>query len=166
MAAGVVLAVRPRIGRFAADQLVEIAAFAARGLLLVEEGEPRLVKFLEPFFPGNLLERVVLGVRSVREFQTDDAGAALAVRRAHHRRATAPRLGPFADFVVIGRRFCFGHAGNLQKTLYSSNGGLPDRVQPRGWGALVTLTPLVTNARRELAFRSERIGGPAAMLAS
>src|SRR4051794_37087700 len=109
MAAGVALAVRPRLGGLAADQLVEIAAFAAGGFLLVEEGEPRFVELLEKLVPGDFLEGVVLGVWRVRELQAENAGAALAMRRAHDRRAAAARLGPFADLVVIGCHFRFGH---------------------------------------------------------
>src|SRR3954468_10496165 len=110
MAAGVSFAVLPRLGCFAADQLVEIALLAARGLLLVQQGEAGLIEFLEKFLPGNLLERLVLGVRRAGKFDADDAGIILAVGCAHRCRASAARLCPFANLVVIGGDFRFGHA--------------------------------------------------------
>src|SRR5437868_1868910 len=110
MAAGVSFAVLPRLGCFAADQLVEIAALAARRFLLIKQGETRLIEFLEELLPGNLLERIVLGMRCAGKFEADDAGVVLAMGCAHRRRASAARLCPFANLVVIGGDFRVGHA--------------------------------------------------------
>ena len=56
MTAGVGFAVLPRLGCFAADQLVEIAALAAGRFLLIKQGKTRLVEFLEKFLPSMWLE--------------------------------------------------------------------------------------------------------------
>src|ERR1051326_416047 len=95
--AGVAVAVAPRLGRLAADQFVEIAALSAGGPLLVNTRQVRLVKLFEELVPGDFLQCLVIRVGRIWEFDPDDTGAALSVRRAHDRRPTAARLRPFAD---------------------------------------------------------------------
>src|SRR5438067_4733181 len=110
MAAGVALAVFPRLGRLAPDQLVEIALLSARRFLLMQQGEAGLVKFLKELLPGDFFERVILGMRRAGKFDSDDAWIVLGLGRAHRRRSSAARLCPFANLVVIGGDFCVGHA--------------------------------------------------------
>ena len=107
---GSALAVFPRLGRLAPDQLVEIALLSARRFLLMQQGEAGLVKFLKELLPGDFFERVILGMRRAGKFDADDAGIVLALGRAHSRRSSAARLCPFANLVVIGGDFCVGHA--------------------------------------------------------
>src|SRR5215204_724401 len=101
--ARVVFAVRARVRGLAADQLVEVALFPVRSLLLVEEREIGLVEFLEEPVPGYLLEIVVVGIGGIGEFEAENLGA------ADDRWAAAARLGPFADLVVVGGDLCLGH---------------------------------------------------------
>ena len=69
--AGVAFAVLAGFGRLTADELVKIAALAARGFLLIKQREVRLVKLLEEFVPGDLFEIVVLRIRGIGKFDAD-----------------------------------------------------------------------------------------------
>src|SRR5947208_6503836 len=67
IAAGVGLAVRARLGGLAPDQLVEVAALAARGFLLIEKRQLGLVEFREELLPGYFLQGFVVGVERIGE---------------------------------------------------------------------------------------------------
>jgi hypothetical protein len=69
--AGVAFAVPAGFGRLTADELVKIAALAARGFLLIKQREVRFVKLLEEFVPGDLFEIVVLRIRGIGKFDAD-----------------------------------------------------------------------------------------------
>src|SRR4051812_28804879 len=92
-----VVAVLPLLGRVAADDLREQA------LLVVEQRQLALLELLEELVPGDLGQRVVLGLRVVREHDADDADVVALVRPLHRRRLAALALGPLADRVVVGR---------------------------------------------------------------
>src|SRR5690554_946967 len=81
----------------AIDELVEAALAAIGRLVLVEEGKLVLVEDLEELVPGDFLE-IVLGLSEV---DPQDAALTLGI---HHGRMTVAGFGPFADFVVVGRR--------------------------------------------------------------
>src|SRR5215204_563127 len=123
--ARVVFAVRARLRGLAADQLIEVALFPARGLLLVEEREVGLVEFLEELVPGYLLEIVVVGIGGVGEFKAENLGP------AYDRRAAAARLGPFADLVVVGGDRCLGHGSESPVYPLQDQRAAARRVQPR-----------------------------------
>jgi hypothetical protein len=103
---GVAFAVLAGFGRLTADELVKIAALAARGFLLIKQREVRLVKLLEEFVPGDLFEIVVLRIRGIGKFDADYPGAVLRLRRSDGGGAPAAGLRPFADFVVVRRDLC------------------------------------------------------------
>src|SRR5437763_3076493 len=110
MAAGVALALFPRLGRLAPDQLVEIALLSARRFLLMQQGEVGLVKFLKELLPGDFFEHVILCMLRAGKFDADDAGMVLALGRAHRRGSSAAPLGPMANLVLIAGDLCFAHA--------------------------------------------------------
>src|SRR5947207_15289055 len=110
MTAGAIVAVFARLRRFAPDQLVEIALLTTRGLFLVDKREIGFVEFLEECLPGDLFECRILGVGRIRELDADNTGIVLAMRLADRCRTPAARLRPFADFVMIGGEFRFGHS--------------------------------------------------------
>jgi hypothetical protein len=88
--AGVASAVLAGFGRLTADELVKIAALAARGFLLIKQREVRLVKLLEEFVPGDLFEIVVLRIRGIGKFDADYPPSG---RRRRARRGPPPICG-------------------------------------------------------------------------
>ena len=98
MTAGVAFAVLAGFGRFTADELVEIAALAARCFLLIEQREVRFVKLLEEFLPRDLFEIVVLRIRCIGEFEADYPGTVLRLRRADGGGAPAAGLRAICGF--------------------------------------------------------------------
>jgi hypothetical protein len=70
--------------------------------VLVHEAEVALIKDAEPFFPGNLLQR--LFASESREINANDSTIAGATRRPpDYGRMTAARFSPFANLLMIGR---------------------------------------------------------------
>jgi hypothetical protein len=80
------------------DELVEPSGLSAGRLVLMEEGELRLLEHREERLPVDFLEARV----RLPEVDAQDATRVAAV--GHTRGATAALLGPAADGLVIGGR--------------------------------------------------------------
>jgi len=89
---------------FAAHDFIKVAFLAARGGLLVEQREPALVKFLEPFVPRNLLQLVRAGVAG--EVEPENADVAGVSGAAYATGVRTALLGPAVNFIVVGCNGC------------------------------------------------------------
>jgi hypothetical protein len=72
----------------------------ARGCLLHEQRKPPLVKFVEPFVPGDLFQFVLS--RVPREIEANHTYIFAAASSAHASRTGIALFRPAADFIMIG----------------------------------------------------------------
>src|SRR5579875_769665 len=91
-----VLALRRRP---ASDELREQA------VALVDEREPAFPELIEELVPRDLIERLVLGLRNIREHDADDAYVPALMRALDGCGLAAFALGPAADRVMVGSDF-------------------------------------------------------------
>jgi hypothetical protein len=91
------------IAGFPTHELIKVAGLTACGLFLIEESQAVLLEFIEEFFPGDLLE--ALSARISGKIEPQDSGiAGFAPGSPDMRRTGSSRLGPLADFFMIGGR--------------------------------------------------------------
>lgn len=94
---------------FGVGEFVEVAALAFGGLVLVDELEAARVELVEPFVPGDLFERAVVGVGRARKLQTNDPGLSIAapggLSAGYNGGASAALFGPAANLVVVASGF-------------------------------------------------------------
>lgn len=84
-----------------AHELVECAHLAVHFAFLQEERQFALVKDLEPFVPGDVIERAVVAVTRKINAQNPFGIRSLPVRAFHHGGNAAAILGPMFDFIVV-----------------------------------------------------------------
>src|SRR5579885_3424070 len=119
----------PLFDAFAADQLVEIALFAARRCVLHHQSQVLLVEFFEPLVPGDRLQRTL--ARVAGEIQAEHPGIAAAAGAAHAARCCAALLGPAPDFVMVDQRVRRSAAA-AARSRARSRGRTARRLPPTG----------------------------------
>jgi hypothetical protein len=85
---------------FLAYELIEIALLTIRSLVLDEKSQIAVIELLEPFVPGNFVERTFAAV--ARKVEADYANVVAAAGAAHASRLGAALLCPAANLLVIG----------------------------------------------------------------
>src|SRR5262249_30753925 len=127
----------------AVDELVEVAALAAGGALLVDHRQVGVVELVEELVPGDRLERALAAVAG--EVDAEDAGVAPCSRGSLRRgRPAATGLGPATDGIVIP-----GHLRNLAR----------HAVSPRDWSHAAHMTSANMRTCRERRSRGASQGG-------
>ena len=83
----------------AANKFIEVAYFAACGLVLHHKCQVPFVEVIEPLIPGNFFQRLSAAVS--RKIETDHAYILRDPGAAHARRTGAAIFSPLSDFIVI-----------------------------------------------------------------
>jgi hypothetical protein len=83
------------------NQLIEVAASAAGGLLLKDHRKSVLIKFLKELVPFDLFQRVVISIFCLGEAEAQNAGLAVPFGAGHFAGNGVSRLGPPAYLIVI-----------------------------------------------------------------
>jgi hypothetical protein len=91
---------RPARRSFASYELVEVALLSACGLILYQQRQIVLVKFLQPLIPFDGLERSFPTV--TWKIEADHPYVFLTPRAAHARGLCVALFRPVANFVMVG----------------------------------------------------------------